>query len=166
MRAHVPVKGKQILLGFLILAFITLPVIELLLLLRIGSWLGALPTILLLVVTGVIGAAVARSQGVQVLARIRQDLAAGRPPVGSMVDGALILVAGVLLITPGVITDALGILLLLPPSRTLVRRFLGKRMKRMVDTGAAQFTIFPGPAQPPPSPPDRRAPGGRDVTDL
>ena len=150
-------------LGFLILAFITLPVIELILLLRIGSWLGALPTILLVIVTGVVGAAIARSQGVQVLARIRQDLGAGRPPVSSMVDGALILVAGVLLITPGVVTDALGILLLLPPTRALVRRAAAGRMKRMIDTGAAQFTIFPGPPKPPP---DGSTPGGRDVTDL
>ena len=149
-------------LGLLILAFVTIPVLELVILLRIGSWLGALPTILLIIATGVIGAAVARSQGVQVLARIRQDMAAGRPPVTRMIDGALILLAGVLLLTPGVITDAAGILLLLPPTRTLVRRMMSARLKRMVDSGRAQFTIRHGGE--PPSPP--RGPGGRDVTDL
>ncbi len=150
-------------LGFLILAFITLPVIELMLLLRIGSWLGVLPTVLLVIVTGVIGAALARSQGIQVLTRMRQELASGRPPVASMVDGALVLVAGVLLLTPGVVTDAVGIALLLPPVRALVRGAFAARLKGMVQSGRAQFTILHGTPEPPPR---KHEQDGRDVSDL
>lgn len=151
-------------LGLLILAFIALPVLELIVLLRIGSWLGLLPTLLLILTTGVVGAAVARSQGMQVLARMRGDLAEGKPPVARVIDGALILAAGLLLVTPGVISDVLGILLLLPPTRALVRRLMASRMKQMIENGRAQFTIMHG-SPPPPSDQSKPTPG-RDVTDL
>lgn len=136
-------------LAFLILAFIALPVLELIVLLRIGGWLGFLPTLLLILVTGFVGAAVARSQGLQVLGRLRGDLAQGRPPVNAVIDGVLIFAAGLLLITPGVISDVMGILLLLPPTRALARRLLASRMKRMIQNGSAQFTIMHGGPMPP-----------------
>ncbi|MGH7445258.1 MAG: FxsA family protein [Longimicrobiales bacterium] len=159
-------------LGLLILAFIALPVLELIVLMRIGSWLGLLPTLLLILTTGVVGAAVARSQGMQVLARMRGDLAEGKPPVNAVIDGVLIFAAGLLLVTPGVISDVMGILLLLPPTRALVRRLMASRMKQMIENGRAQFTIMHGGPPPPsdraqPTQADRsQTPRGRDVTDL
>lgn len=148
-------------LGILILLFVTVPVLELMLLLRIGSWLGVLPTILLVLTTGVVGASLARSQGLAVLTGIRREMAAGRAPIASLVDGALILAAGLLLLTPGVLTDAFGLALLLPPVRALVRRGLAARMQRMIEAGRAQFTIVGGPVTP-----RHDRPAGRDVTDL
>ncbi len=163
---HTVQQADRHVLGFLILLFIALPVLELVLLLRIGSWIGALPTILLVIATGVIGASLARSQGLAVLTRIQHDLAGGRPPVAQLVDGFLIFAAGVLLLTPGVITDAFGILLLLPPARALLRRLLSKRMQRMAQAGTARFTIMRGMPQPPPQTGASQRPQGRDVTDL
>lgn len=154
-------------LGFLILLFIALPVLELVLLLRIGSWIGALPTILLVVTTGVVGASLARSQGLAVFTRIQSEIARGRPPVAQMVDGFLIFAAGVLLLTPGVITDVFGIALLLPPVRALLRRSVARRMKRMAEAGTARFTIMHGmPQSPPQQHHETQRPEGRDVTDL
>ena len=101
-------------LGFLILIFVAVPVLELVLLIRIGNWIGVLPTILLVIATGVVGASLARSQGLAALARMQQELAQGRPPVASMIDGFLIFAAGVLLLVPGIITDVFGVAFLLP----------------------------------------------------
>ncbi|HEU5208792.1 MAG TPA: FxsA family protein [Longimicrobiales bacterium] len=155
-------------LGFLILLFIALPVLELVLLLRIGSWIGALPTILLVIATGIVGASLARTQGVAVLARIQRELAQGRPPVASMVDGFLIFAAGVLLLTPGVITDVFGVAFLLPPVRALVRRGLAGRLQRMAEAGTARFTVLRNvphwPQQETREPAER--PQGRDVSNL
>ena len=154
-------------LGILLLLFIALPIIELVLLLRIGAWLGGWTAVALVIATGVLGAALARSQGARVLLEIRAELGAGRLPVARLVDGALILAAGLLLITPGILSDTFGILLLFPPSRSLFRRWVSGRMRRMVETGRAQVTIIHGDAvRPDPAPPDRRPTQGRDVTDL
>ena len=155
-------------LGILLLLFIALPIIELILLLRIGAWLGGWTAVALVLATGVIGAMLARSQGARVLLEIRAELGAGRLPVARLVDGAMILAAGLLLITPGILSDTFGILLLFPPSRSLVRRWVSGRMRRMVETGRAQVTIIHGDAvrPDPAAPPDRRPTQGRDVTDL
>lgn len=155
-------------LAFLILLFVALPVLELVLLLRIGGWIGVLPTILLVLATGMAGAAIARSQGVAAIGRMQRELAHGRPPVAPMVDGFLIFAAGLLLLTPGVITDVFGVALLLPPVRALARHALARRLQRMTQTGGARFTIMRGMPQWPPQ--DNREsyepPQGRDVSDL
>lgn len=155
-------------LGILLLLFIALPILELILLLRIGAWLGGWTAVALVLATGVIGAMLARSQGARVLLEIRAELGAGRLPVARLVDGALILAAGLLLITPGILSDTFGILLLFPPSRALFRRWVSGRMRRMVETGRAQVTIIHGDAvgPDPAAPPARRPTQGRDVTDL
>lgn len=77
-----------------------------------------------IIVTGILGAWLAQTQGVSTYQRIQRDLAAGRTPTDSLVDGGLILLAGILLITPGVLTDLTGIFLMLPPTRVLARRWL------------------------------------------
>src|SRR5690606_41826977 len=79
---------------------------------------------------------------------MQQELAQGRPPVASMIDGFLIFAAGVLLLVPGIITDVFGVAFLLPPVRALVRRGLANRLRRMAEAGTARFTIMDTPRWP------------------
>jgi len=125
----------------LVLLFIVLPVVELALLIRIGEAIDWGPTIALVVLTGVIGAALAKHQGLRTLARIQESLGRGVIPAREMMDGMMILIAGAVLITPGVITDAFGFLLLIPPARAPVRNALaGFLKKRMVVVPPPQDT--------------------------
>ena len=114
----------------LFLLFVGVPAIELWLLIEIGGRIGGAETILLILVTGVVGASLARAQGLAVLERIRAETAAGRLPDRSLAEAALILAAGLLLITPGVITDAVGLLCLVPFTRRLCVLLLGKLLAR------------------------------------
>ncbi len=116
----------------LLLLFIVVPAVELALLIEIGSRIGTLNTLALIVLTGVIGAALARYQGLQVLFQVRRDVNEGRLPAGALVDGIIILIAGALLVTPGVLTDAVGFLCLVPGFRGLVKRELRRRFERAV----------------------------------
>jgi UPF0716 protein FxsA len=113
----------------LLLLFTVVPLIELIILIRIGGRIGAAPTILGVIVIGLLGAWLARREGLRTLSALRAELAAGRLPADRMIDGLLVLIAGVLMITPGLITDVAGILLLIPPLRTLVREQLKGRFR-------------------------------------
>ena len=104
------------------LLFIIIPAVELVLLIEVGKLIGTLPTIGLIVATGFIGATLARHQGLTVLSRLRSEVGAGHLPGDALLDGALILVAGALLVTPSVLTDAVGCLLLIPPTRAGLKR--------------------------------------------
>jgi UPF0716 protein FxsA len=108
----------------LILLFIVVPLVELYVIIQVGQAIGALPTIGLLLLDSVLGSWLLRSQGRTVWRRFREALAAGRPPARETVDGALVIVGGALMLAPGFITDAFGVLLLLPPTRAVVRRGL------------------------------------------
>ena len=123
----------------LFLLFTLLPIADLALLIWIGSKTSLLFAIGLAIGTGIVGAWLARQQGWRALRRVQQDMAAGRVPTESLLDGLLILVAGVLLVAPGVITDVLGIVLLIPVSRRLVRRLIFRQWMRRVTafSGAA-----------------------------
>lgn len=116
----------------LFIAFIVMPIAELAVIIQIGGWLGFWPTLALLVADSLLGAVLVRAQGRTAWRRFSETLSAGRPPAREVVDGALILVGGALLLTPGFLTDGLGLAFLLPPSRALIRRYavarLGKRM--------------------------------------
>lgn len=103
------------------LLLVGVPLVELLLLIEVGGRIGPLATIVICIGTGVLGAQLARSQGSSVLARMRDEVNQGRVPAREIVDGVLILVAAALLLTPGYITDTIGMALLLPPIRALVR---------------------------------------------
>jgi UPF0716 protein FxsA len=115
-------------MGKLFLLFTLIPLIELALLIKIGQVIDLGPTIALVLITGVVGAFLARLEGLRTFTRIRSELFQGRMPADSLIDAMLILAAGILLVTPGVLTDAVGLLLLLPPTRALVRRRLKTRM--------------------------------------
>jgi UPF0716 protein FxsA len=119
----------------LLLLFVVVPLIELAILIRIGNWLGFWPTIGLVIATGTFGAFLARSQGGRVLREIRTDLGGGRVPAAHLVDGLLILVGGALLLTPGLLTDVVGLLLLLPFTRNRLKAGVRARLEQMVRSG-------------------------------
>lgn len=122
--------------GSLLTLFIVLPLLELAVLLKVGALIGPWPTLTLVVATGVIGAALARWQGLALLFQIQRDIAEGRMPAPRLLDGLMIVIAAVLLITPGFITDAAGFLLLIPAFRDLVkaqaRRYIQRRLRARV----------------------------------
>ena len=117
---------------YLLLLLTTVPIVELIILFRIADRFQWGPTIALVLLTGILGAWLARREGLKTLNRIQTDLARGVPPTGAMVDGLLILIAGAVLITPGILTDVLGFALLIPPCRTRIRRRLAEAFKKRV----------------------------------
>ena len=122
----------------LLLLFTLVPVIELALLIRVGSYLGVWPTVLLVVGTGVAGAALARFQGLLVLRRLLQTVAAGRFPGEELFDGVLILAGGLLLLTPGLLTDLVGLAALIPGARSLIKAQLKRAVRQRMPPGAVQ----------------------------
>lgn len=121
----------------LFLLFTAVPLLELLILVRVAGWAGALPTLLLVLGTGAAGAWLARREGARKWARIRSELDAGRVPAGELLEGFFVLVAGILLVTPGILTDAAGLLLLLPPVRRRVVRWARRRFAGRIAGGTA-----------------------------
>ena len=118
--------------GLLVLLFLGLPIAELFVIIQVGHVLGLIDTLALLVVISVAGAWLVKREGLSVLRRARAQLDAGFVPGRELVDGSLILLAGALMLTPGFITDAVGLLLLLPPVRTGTRRLLKAVLVRRV----------------------------------
>lgn len=115
---------------WLFLVFVTVPIIEIALFIQVGGWIGLWPTLAIVVLTAVAGTMLVRVQGLQTLARLQNSLAEGGDPVNPIAHGALILVAGVLLLTPGFFTDALGLSLLIPAVRA-----------RLIRWGASRITV-------------------------
>lgn len=114
---------------WLFLLFLTVPLAEIYVLLKVGSILGVLPTVAAVVLTALIGAALVRAQGFSTLMRIRSSLDAGEIPAVAMLEGAFLLVAGALLLTPGFLTDSVGFAFLCPPvRRALIERFLIEKL--------------------------------------
>jgi len=119
-------------LGLLILLFIAVPFVELAILLSLADHIGWLPPLVLVVLTGVVGASLARRQGIQTLARIQGQVNSGKFPSTELADAGMILFAGALLLTPGILTDLFGFSLLVPPIRGLYRRGLAKYFRGQV----------------------------------
>jgi UPF0716 protein FxsA len=116
----------------LLVAFVVVPLAEIAVLIRVGSWIGLLPTLALIILTAVIGTWMLRRQGFAVLARAQRQLEQGVMPVAEVFEGLCLLVAGGLLLTPGFITDVCGALLLLPPVRAFLYRHVGHYLERHV----------------------------------
>ena len=117
----------------LIVLFIAVPLVELAIIIEVGREIGVGPTIAVLIADSVIGSLLMRAQGRAAWRRFSSATRAGRPPAREVLDGALIIAGGALLLTPGFMTDVLGLVLLLPPTRALVRRVLARRLlRRMV----------------------------------
>lgn len=129
-------------LSRLILLFVTVPLLELALLLQVGQWIGLGPTVALVVATGFAGAALARQQGLRAFLAVQQELAAGGLPGRSLLDGLSILVGGALLLTPGILTDVLGFSLIVPPSRRWLQGIVRRRLERRIQEGAVRLTVF------------------------
>ena len=113
----------------LFLAFTIIPIIEIYLLIEIGSMFGALTAVTLVILTGFLGAFLARMQGLQTLYRIQESLREGRMPSGELLDALLIVIAGLVLLTPGFLTDSAGFLLLIPARRNSIKYWLRRQLK-------------------------------------
>ena len=124
-------------LGRMALFFVIVPIVELMLLIELGQRVGLLPTLALVVATGVGGAALARAEGLRVFFQFQKELAQGRLPGQAMLDGAAVLIGGAFLLTPGVLTDLLGFSLLFPPTR----RWIQRRVKRVLEQQVKEGTV-------------------------
>ncbi len=114
----------------LVLLFVAVPIAELYVILQVGDAIGAVPTILILVADSLLGSALLRSQGRSVWRRFNEAIASGRMPHREVFDGVAVIFGGAFLITPGFITDVIGLLLLIPPTRALLQRFAVRRIGR------------------------------------
>lgn len=119
-------------MAILFLIFVALPLAEIYALVKIGGWLGVLPTIVLLFVVSAAGAWLVKHEGLRVWRRMQEQVAAGKMPSNEILDGVCLLLAGVLLLVPGFVTDAVGLLLLLPPFRLVLRRVLQRRSGKKI----------------------------------
>ncbi len=155
-------------LGILALLFLVVPIAELYVIVQVTHHIGVPDTILLLIAISLVGASLTKRAGLHVLQRIQATVRAGRVPSAELVDGALVLLAGALMITPGFLSDCLAIALLLPPTRALVRRTLLRRIRsggivvtamsgRRATHGDAVWDVEGWEDPPPPSGPSLRA---------
>ena len=126
----------------LFLCFTLIPVLELYLLIKVGTVIGGFNTILLVILTGFIGAWLARMEGMRTLLKLRTNIAQGLMPAEEMIDAVIIFAAGIVLLTPGLITDVTGLLLLWPPSRNWFKRMLRKKFDEMQLQGNINITRF------------------------
>jgi UPF0716 protein FxsA len=113
---------------FLLALFIVVPIVEIYLIIQVGQAIGALPTIAILIADSILGSLLMRSQGRRAWLRFQAALAEGRVPAREVVDGVLVVFGGAFLVTPGFASDAVGLLLLLPPTRALIRRVIVRRV--------------------------------------
>jgi UPF0716 protein FxsA len=125
----------------LILVFVLVPIVELALLIELGKHIGTVTTLGLIVITGVVGASLARRQGLGVWRQVQSEMASGHLPAGSIVDGLIILLAGTLLITPGVLTDAFGFLCLVPGSRAIIKKLIWRKLERTFREGKVHVSV-------------------------
>lgn len=133
----------------LVALFIVVPLLELAVILQVGREIGAWWTIALLVADSILGSLLMRAQGRTAWRRFTQATRSGRPPATEVLDGALIVAGGALLFTPGFLTDALGLSLLLPPTRAVVRRVLARRLLSRMMAGLGSNSPRARPAAPP-----------------
>jgi UPF0716 protein FxsA len=111
----------------LFLAFTIIPFIEIYLLIKLGSYLGAFNTVIIVILTAFFGALLARYQGFQTMLRVRESLERGEMPAEELMDALLILLAGIVLLTPGFLTDLAGLMILIPSTRLIFKRWLRKK---------------------------------------
>ncbi|MFZ5641649.1 MAG: FxsA family protein [Bacillota bacterium] len=123
----------------LLLLFIIVPVTEVIIYTKLGQVIGLWATLAMIFGTGIAGAFLARTQGFQIIRQVRYEMAQGRIPGNEVMEGVLVLAGGLLLLTPGLLTDTAGFLLLLPPTRKLIRELLKKKIRKWIDNGQIYF---------------------------
>lgn len=111
---------------------VVVPILELAVFIKVSEAIGILDAVGVLILVSLVGVWIVKRQGLAIVARIRAELQAGRAPASALVDGLLVLAAGVLLVFPGFVTDAAGLALLVPPARSGTRRLLARRFERRV----------------------------------
>lgn len=126
----------------LFLAFSLIPVAEIYLFIQIGGAIGAFRTVLLVIATAFAGAYLARMQGMQTMFRVRSSLQQGIIPGEELIDALLIFVAGIVLLTPGFLTDAFGLVLLYPTTRSFIKRYVKQKFDRWIKNQDIRLTRF------------------------
>lgn len=129
-------------LGRLALLFVVVPIFELMLLIELGQVVGLLPTLALVMFTGVTGAWLARAEGTRVFFQFQKELASGRLPGQAMLDGIAVLIGGAFLLTPGVLTDFAGFSLLFPPTRRWIQRWARTRYEARLKEGSIRVVTM------------------------
>lgn len=126
----------------LVFIFVVVPIAELFLLLKLGQAIGLWPTLGIVILTGVVGAYLARYEGMGIMNRIGAELAGGRVPQESLIEALLIFVGGLLLLTPGILTDLFGFSLLFPPARKAYRNWLKRKFRYMAEREETKVTYI------------------------
>jgi UPF0716 protein FxsA len=156
---------------FLVLIFIVVPLAELYVIIQVGQAIGVVPTLALLLADALLGSILLRHQGRAAWIRFNRALAEGRLPHKEVFDGVLIITGGALLLTPGFLTDIVGLIFLIPPTRALIRAFSARFVRRRLALGETVWTFGasrrPPRARPAPGGPSepRREPGPEDMFD-
>ncbi|MFO7728166.1 MAG: FxsA family protein [Desulfonatronovibrio sp.] len=129
-------------LAKLFAAFIVIPILEIYLIIKVGTVIGAGWTVFLVIATAFIGAYLARMQGAQTMMRMRENMRKGIPPANDILDAFLIFAAGLVFLTPGFLTDILGVLILLPPTRQPIKFWLLKKIDQWMRQGNVHIQRF------------------------
>jgi UPF0716 protein FxsA len=138
--------------AFLILLFIVVPILEIYVIIQVGQAIGALPTVALLIADAILGAWLLRSQGRRAWVAFGEALSAGRMPHREILNGALVIAGGAFLLTPGFISDAVGLLLLIPPTRAAIATGVSRMLLRRGALRWASVVVQAGRRPPPPRP--------------
>ncbi len=157
----VPKKETYIVMPFTLVPFLLLiiPIVEIGVFIAIGGQIGTFYTLLMILVTAVLGTILLRIEGFRVLDHIRREMSAGRMPTRQLTSGVMIMIAGVLLLTPGFVTDAIGFLLFLPPVQAAIRAFLASRINLQTFGTGSTGGFDQHPARPDNGrPPSRKGP--------
>ena len=126
----------------LLMLFVIVPVTEIYILIEVGKRIGSLATISIIIFTGILGAYLVKNQGFMILKKIQNDLNDGIMPGDSLIQGAIILAGGILLLTPGFVTDIAGFIFLIPVSRNVVKKYLLKWLKGKIKEGNFYYKEF------------------------
>lgn len=145
-------RNRLCMFARLLILFITIPILELVIFVMLGSKLGFPLTLLIILTTAVIGAYLSKSQGLRALRRYQEAVASGKLPHREILEGLIILVAGVLLMTPGFLTDTIGFLLLVPPLRDIVRQLISASLSRRFSEVGDRMGVPRDPDQSSPMP--------------
>ncbi len=126
---------------YLVILFTVVPIAELYFLIRVGQYLGAFSTVMIVIFTGIFGAFLARIEGLRVLYSVQNDLQEGKMPASQLLDGMLILIGAVLLITPGLLTDGIGFALVIPQSRAYIKILVKQYLQKIIDKKEGVITV-------------------------